>query len=243
MPRALLPPARRQLKLTACDLFEVVDWLKVMKNLFISNAFATSATALSAFLISTAAIAKPIKLPTTTVARKTTIIYMTTFPPPEFDKPFTGKVTIWQVNSVDDIQTKYCMAANTRAGCSVHPIKQPAAPYCLIWILNDAGLKRIGVAKSLVLRHELAHCNGWPKDHPNGRKVPVDKEVSFSLPPDTTWVRAYPPLVCLTPEGKEESCQSRQPVLTENPWATILKQKPEVDCARFAGWHFCAKED
>src|SRR5262245_45110842 len=111
MPRALLPPARRQLKLTACDLFEVVDWLKVMKNLFISNAFATSAAALSAFLISTAAIAKPIKLPTTTVARKTTIIYMTTFPPPEFDKPFTGKVTIWQVNSVDDIQTKYCMAA------------------------------------------------------------------------------------------------------------------------------------
>lgn len=41
---------------------------------------------------------------------------------------------------------------------------------CHIYILNDEELKRLGWNFELVLRHEWAHCGGWPANHPGIEK-------------------------------------------------------------------------
>jgi hypothetical protein len=38
----------------------------------------------------------------------------------------------------------------------------------------------------------------------------MHENVDVNVPSGAKWLRAYPPLVCLTPEGKEESCADRR---------------------------------
>jgi hypothetical protein len=62
-----------------------------------------------------------------------------------------------------------------------------------------------------VLRHELAHCNGWPADHKGARKVFVDSVKNMpTLPADAQVLPAYPPVMCLTPEWAMEDCAERE---------------------------------
>ena len=76
--------------------------------------------------------------------------------------------------------------------------------YCIIFITKDPNIHT-----TIILRHELGHCNGW-KDHTGYRKVWGDEPVKApELPPTTKILKAYPPLTCLTPDGKEESCTER----------------------------------
>jgi hypothetical protein len=65
----------------------------IMKKFFL-----TSVAAL--FLVTEPALAKTPKLPTVTITRA-----MTTFPPPEFDKPFAGEVTIVRLATEKEIHT------------------------------------------------------------------------------------------------------------------------------------------
>ena len=76
------------------------------------------------------------------------------------------------------------------------------------------------------MRHELAHCNGWkhPEDT-NGRKFNVGdnwdeaegakwvvastKASMPNLPASTKILPAFPPVVCVTPEWKQEPCAKR----------------------------------
>jgi hypothetical protein len=130
--------------------------------------------------------------------------YWAAMPPVEYAVPYTGELTIWNVRSKEDM-LQYCVAGDqtnwTGTGCT----KVYDKSHCVIWIIKDPRIH-----PTIMLRHELAHCNGWSTGHAGYQKVWGDEPVKAPLLPQTTKIlRAYPPLVCLTPEGKEESCTER----------------------------------
>jgi hypothetical protein len=135
-------------------------------------------------------------------------------PPPEFDKPYTGDLTIWRIDSHQIIRetcvgVKFPPEFESSFAC-IAPVKPPYAE-CTIFLASDELLRRAEIKLSSLLRHELAHCNGWPGDHPNApRKAFGNESQPVNWPLKAKWLRAYPPLVCLTPDGKEESCAARQ---------------------------------
>jgi hypothetical protein len=48
---------------------------------------------------------------------------------------------------------------------------KPQDAKCAIIMLDDTFIRSLGWTTGHVLRHEMAHCNGWPPDHPGLRKV------------------------------------------------------------------------
>jgi hypothetical protein len=74
-------------------------------------------------------------------------------PPAEYDRPYQGQLLITQVVTVAEL-TAFCRGVSTSACARV------GVDFCHILMLQDEP------ASAEVLRHELAHCNGWPKDHP-----------------------------------------------------------------------------
>jgi hypothetical protein len=89
-------------------------------------------------------------------------------PPPEYDHPFTGVLTVTRVSgrvNMDQICRKPraigCASYYTVGGCR-------------IWVLDDYGLEHQLVSPVTYLqvyRHEVAHCNGWPADHPTHEEL------------------------------------------------------------------------
>lgn len=87
-------------------------------------------------------------------------------PPSEYDHPYPGDV---QINLMDSqFVGKECRAWSGQpapfdaAGCA--------------WVADDdtcvvvlAGRTRKAPIAD-ILRHEIAHCNGWPADHPVGER-------------------------------------------------------------------------
>jgi hypothetical protein len=154
-------------------------------------------------------------------ASAASVRYLAIMPPAQYDVPYTGTLRIWRVASGKDLLTYYCPTANTRVGCA-HP--WPKFNSCDIYIVNDILIKAHNTIFSVVLRHELGHCNGWPAAHPNPRRLDAEHPLEMPLPAGTQTLRAYPPLVCLTPDGKEESCQERSKLLPSlPPNITVLK--------------------
>jgi hypothetical protein len=98
---------------------------------------------------------------------------------------------------------------------------KPLKGECIIWILksivdgkrfNTIGLNGepiLNVSPNLAItfRHELGHCNGWTKDHPDARKAYLDERVSMpTLPPSTKWIRTV------------EDCEKREPTVAATGW-------------------------
>jgi hypothetical protein len=84
-------------------------------------------------------------------------------PPAEYDKPYAGQLELVVVDSQDDVRAR---CESTRGlpiaiACSMH-----TSDHCRIIIANERVIASIGHAYSVVMRHELAHCNGWPGNHP-----------------------------------------------------------------------------
>jgi hypothetical protein len=61
---------------------------------------------------------------------------------------------------------------NSGTTASVHNRKAPGTPatICDIYIVEDSALKARGWNLAWLLRHELAHCNGWA-GHAGGKKI------------------------------------------------------------------------
>jgi hypothetical protein len=91
----------------------------------------------------------------------------TILPPVEFDYPYTGKhLTIETVATREELKpicgnafTKWTLACAFSYGNT----------FCRIVIVEESIIKAYGWTKELVMRHEMGHCNGWPKDHPGER--------------------------------------------------------------------------
>lgn len=87
-------------------------------------------------------------------------------PPPEYDKPYTGKLTIERVETPEDVK-RICNLAKPALAC--------AFPYdgtrCRIVIVPDEFIRATGYTEEIVLRHERGHCGGWPASHPGQRPL------------------------------------------------------------------------
>src|SRR5205085_10400186 len=93
-------------------------------------------------------------------------------PPPEYDKPFTGKLTEIRVPP----ETMRAICPKTifplTLACA-YPTRDQSE--CLIIMLSDEMLKAAGWAPEIVRRHEVGHCNGFPADHRGARPLALSQ--------------------------------------------------------------------
>jgi hypothetical protein len=94
----------------------------------------------------------------------------TLFPPPQYDKPYPGRLVENRAIDMEDM-AKLCAPhaqAGTLLGCSIKFMDSlTGAPrICFIYIAPDWFLAKSGVSASQIRRHEIGHCNGWPQSHP-----------------------------------------------------------------------------
>ena len=87
-------------------------------------------------------------------------------PPAEYDHPYSGRLVKFRKNSVEDVRTTCKTPLAMGLGCAW----LPSEGVCIIIMANDEVIAGAGHDPEVVLRHETAHCNGWPKDHLGARK-------------------------------------------------------------------------
>jgi hypothetical protein len=92
-------------------------------------------------------------------------------PPEEYDHPYKGKVTI-QVFSDQKLMREKCPYSPFPylLGCA-----RAAMEVCWIAIADEELLNKLKYPAEIIIRHERAHCNGWPQHHPGGKPLEVQK--------------------------------------------------------------------
>src|SRR3990167_11282728 len=83
-------------------------------------------------------------------------------PPAKWSKaPYSGTTRVFYLpeSEVNDICRSYGVTNTTDKffGCSV-----PSPAICLVYITKDES----DHVRQIILRHETAHCAGWPANHP-----------------------------------------------------------------------------
>ena len=90
-------------------------------------------------------------------------------PPIEFDRPYTGTLTIIKPRTGDELDA-LCGNASPPGyrgiGCAFPDL---IGGSCVIVIRTDADLRAAGLDPAVVMRHEHGHCWGWGADHAGGR--------------------------------------------------------------------------
>jgi hypothetical protein len=84
-------------------------------------------------------------------------------PPPEFDHPFAGTVIVIPARDQNHV-LELCPGSKFVAGFPALACAHLTP--CKIVLAADDVIKEAGHLPDLVRRHEIAHCNGWPADHP-----------------------------------------------------------------------------
>ena len=107
-------------------------------------------------------------------------------PPAEYDKPYIGELTIKRVATEQDLRNGACPGAQwtkglPSMGCAGRSVD---GKQCTIVVVSDQVLKALGGTYAAVVRHEIAHCNGWV-GHDGGKWTPVSKMTMPKLPPST----------------------------------------------------------
>ena len=87
-------------------------------------------------------------------------------PPVEYDKPYPGQLTVEEVTSAQ-LRTRCVSATQSSLGCAF-----PGKDKCHILLVSEASMRAVGWTVEAMLRHERAHCNGWPQSHPGRRPYP-----------------------------------------------------------------------
>jgi hypothetical protein len=80
-------------------------------------------------------------------------------PPVEYDKPYPSKITVETVTNAQ-LRAQCANATQSSLGCAF-----PGPDRCRILLVDEASIKAVGWTLELILRHERAHCNGWPQSH------------------------------------------------------------------------------
>ena len=85
-------------------------------------------------------------------------------PPAEFDHPYAGKLTVLKEDNYVFIR-HVCADTPNAIACSFRTYDSVSGETisCLIMLGPDTW------EDERALRHEMAHCNGWPGDHPGAR--------------------------------------------------------------------------
>jgi hypothetical protein len=108
-------------------------------------------------------------------------------PPEQYDHPFRGpgELRIIDAASQDEVRQWCPTAVFPKAGAFGCASSKPWG--CQVAIASEADLKTVGLTRGMVLRHEVAHCNGWPGDHRGA--LPI---MDWALPEDATNTRVEP---------------------------------------------------
>jgi hypothetical protein len=90
-------------------------------------------------------------------------------PPPEYDHPYDGELII--ARDVPPLLMR--LACRTFTGPFLAPTgcagrDRPSPGQCTIILAPVSYVHHIGWRYDYTLRHEIGHCNGWPKDHSGG---------------------------------------------------------------------------
>ena len=99
--------------------------------------------------------------------------YVTVTSPPEYDHPFQGTTQI--IYATDQAALKAACRLEklnpgiTALGCR-HVVGMPPQ-VCVILLPPQKDIEATGIPVAQVIRHEEAHCNGWPVNHPGGIKT------------------------------------------------------------------------
>ena len=184
----------------------------------------------------------------------TRIITVLLSPPPKYDKPYEGELEIVFFSNKDDLEGA---CKELRPGVHACARRTLDNKKCRIFASSEEFMKRKGRNYPFMLRHELAHCNGWkhPEDT-NGRKFNVGdnwdeaegakwvvastKASMPNLPASTKILPAFPPVVCVTPEWKQEPCAKR----LEGAWAysrSFPTERVETTCPKVGEVYEVAK--
>jgi len=87
-------------------------------------------------------------------------------PPARYDHPYNGEVIATEISNEPRLR-KICEGFGS---IFTQPVAIACAftlcGKCFIFSIPDADIKAWGHTLETVLRHERAHCNGWPPDHP-----------------------------------------------------------------------------
>ena len=84
-------------------------------------------------------------------------------PPPEFDRPYEGRL-YYEVVPGQEYVRKACPGAKfggPALACTIC-----FAGICVIVIVSDEEIRAAGHDPDIVRRHEIGHANGWPAHHP-----------------------------------------------------------------------------
>ena len=85
-------------------------------------------------------------------------------PPAEFDKPFTGHVVVTRWNDYSFVRN-ICKDAPNAIACTLRTYNPTTgAPIACLIMLGP-----MAHTDERALRHEMAHCNGWPNTHEGAR--------------------------------------------------------------------------
>ena len=85
------------------------------------------------------------------------------YPPKEFDHPYAGTLIITPAVNIEEVH-RYCLPTPAALGCA-----RIGRDTCEVIVAPEIQLKAFGWTTADVIRHETAHCNGWPGDH-RGRR-------------------------------------------------------------------------
>jgi hypothetical protein len=93
---------------------------------------------------------------------------MTLLPPPQYDVP-PPMAVIEQVLPWSEV-VRICagIAAKWNGDADAQMLRRAGVQGCS-GVAQDGKCYVWRVDDDVVRRHEFAHCNGWPKDHPGGR--------------------------------------------------------------------------
>lgn len=160
-------------------------------------------------------------------------------PPPQYDKLYDGELEIRFFSSAADVD-QACKSMGEGIGCIW---SSDDHKHCRMILATEDLAKRKGKNYAFVLRHELAHCNGWthPKTtegrHFNlgerwdkaegGKWIAANTKMPMpTLSVSTRILPASPPVICVTPDWKPEPCKDREP---RDIWSTARPfQKSDI---------------
>jgi hypothetical protein len=94
-------------------------------------------------------------------------------PPAEYIRPFEGAMTITRLPTMQAVREACPNASPINSGLIGCAVPWRAVPEselrCDVYIVSDDVLKAKGLTYKLIYNHELAHCNGWPWNHPDAQ--------------------------------------------------------------------------
>jgi hypothetical protein len=86
-------------------------------------------------------------------------------PPKQFDHPYDGKLTVIDLNKRDlREKCRFVKPGAKTLACTSGEKMFAGERHCWIWMMTATDLDREGWDYDMVMRHEVAHCNGWKHD-------------------------------------------------------------------------------